>query len=92
MVGINAVFFVVLAIIAVLMCVWMWYDFINNNTYVLVDCVLYTIMFLAVVIVSVLCSIESWKDNDEDAIQHFNTNVSLVALIIAIIALVKGVG
>ena len=92
MASVNTMLFVALAAIAVITDVRMWIGFATNGTYALFDCILYTLMFAGVVIIAILCSVESWRDNDENAIQHFNTNVSLVALIIAIIALVRGVG
>ena len=39
-----------------------------------------------------LCQQESFQDKDSDAREHFNINVSLIALIVAIVALFKEVG
>lgn len=89
---INTMIFALFAVIAVFSCIGMWRNFISYNEYSLFDCITYTLMFIGVVIISVLCCVESWRDNDEAAIQYFNTNVSLVALIVALIAIVKEVG
>lgn len=92
MAAINTMIFVIFAVMAVFSCIGIWINFFYDNAYTWFDAVGYTLMFIGVVIISIMCSIESWRDNDNDAIQHFNTNVSLVALIVALIALAKGVG
>ena len=47
---------------------------------------------MSIIFVSICGGVEAWRDNDENAIMHFNTNVALVALIVALVALVKGAG
>jgi hypothetical protein len=63
-----------------------------SGTYQLFACIIATIVFALLITTNVLSAIEAWRDDDENAIMHFNTNVSLVALIIALIALFKEVG
>lgn len=81
-----------LALFAVLACVGMWIDFANEPVYELSTYIGNTALFVAITVVSVCCGIEAWRDDDENAIMHFNTNVALVALIVALVALVRGVG
>lgn len=79
-----------LAVFAVLACIGMWIEFKTALVHPLLEYIAYTVMFVGVIVVSVCCGIEAWKDDDENAIKHFNTNVALVALIVAFVALVKG--
>lgn len=88
----NATIPVLLALFAMLVCIGMWTEFATKPTRILFEYIAYTVMFIGIIIVCVCCSLEAWKDDDENAIMHFNTNVSLVALIVALVALLKGVG
>ena len=86
----NTMIPVLLALFAVLACVDMWIEFVNEPVHGLSTYIGNTALFIAIAVVSVCCGIEAWKDDDENAIMHFNTNVALVALIVALVALVKG--
>ena len=79
-----------IAIIVLFACIGMWIEYATEPAYGLFDYVAYTFMFIAIAVVSVACGIEAWKDDDENAIMHFNTNVALVALIVSLVALLKG--
>lgn len=83
---------VLLAIFSVISCIGIWQEYIIEPTHGLFYCIFYTILFAVVVIISFFYSYEAWKDDDENAIMHFNTNIALVALIVAMIALLKGLG
>lgn len=63
----------------------------TNNWQTVLIKIIFVIVFLAVAILMFLSIIESFKDNKKDVQNHFNTNVSFIAIIIAIIALLKGV-
>lgn len=89
MVVVNTIIPASLAVFSVLACIGMWLEFAKAGNPVIWDCIAYSVMFLAIVVVSVFCTIETWKDDDENAIMHFNTNVALVALIVSLIALLK---
>ena len=86
----NTMIPVLLALFAVLACVGMWIEFANAPVYELSTYIGNTALFIAIAVVSICCGIEAWKDDDENAIMHFNTNMALVALIVALVALVKG--
>ena len=86
---VNMILPVSLALFSVLACIGMWLDYATAATFGILDCIAYSVMFLAILLISVLYSIETWRD-DENAIMHFNTNVALVALIVSLVALVKG--
>ena len=57
-----------------------------------IGCIILTAILVFIGIYAFLCQQESFQDKDSDAREHFNINVSLIALIVAIIALFKGVG
>ena len=79
-----------LALFSVLGLIGMWFDYFNAATFGIWDTIAYSVMFVAIFLIALCCSIETWKDDDENAILHFNTNVALVALIVSLVALVKG--
>ena len=88
----NTMIPIIIAVFALLACIGVWTEFATEPKHSLLGYIVYTLMFIVVVIVSICCSVESWKDDDENAMQHFNSNVALVALIISFIAFMKGVG
>lgn len=79
-----------LALFSLLAFIGMWMEFVKEPTHSLPEYIIYTVIFVSIIVVSVCCGIEAWRDDDENAIMHFNTNVALVALIVALVALVKG--
>lgn len=87
--GINAVLYGVISLFSGLMAISVWVESIAVDTFAKV---LYTILFAFVTISCGACAAESMKDTDENAQQHFNTNITLIALIVALVALFKGVG
>ena len=89
---VNAIIPLFLATFVILACAGMWIEFATEPIYGLGTYIANTLLFSAIAVVSVCCGIEAWKDDDENAIMHFNTNVALVALIVALIALFKEVG
>ncbi len=88
----NTMIPIIVAVFALLACIVVWTEFATEPKHSLLGYIVYTLIFIVVVIVSICCSVESWKDDDENAMQHFNSNVALVALIISFIAFMKGVG
>ena len=89
---VNVCIPVLLAIFSVITCVGIWKEYFIDPVNGLFRCIFLTLLFIVVVIISICCSREAWKDDDENAIMHFNTNIALVALIVAMIALLKGLG
>lgn len=74
-------------------CVYIiWTETYGQPGIALWSCIIFTVLFIFIAIYAFLCQQETYKDKVTDVHEHFNTNISLVALIIAIIALVKGVG
>lgn len=48
------------------------------------------VFFLAVAVLMFVSMLESWKDTPKDVQNHFNTNMNLIALLVALIALCRG--
>lgn len=92
MVAVNTAIHVIIAIFIVIAFIVMWVNFSSDKTPRLFECIVYSILFIVIIAAQIFSAIESWKDDDENAIKHFNTNVALVALIVSLIALLKGVG
>ena len=67
-----------------------WHNFKPEN-YPLISCIILTIILVIVAVYAFLCQQESFDDDAADSREYFNTNVSLIALIIAFVALFKGV-
>lgn len=89
---INGVVYVGVAIFSVLTIVGMWVEYSQNAKHSLITNIVFSALFAVVGIYAFLSEQESFKDSAEDSQKYFNTNVSLIALIISIIALLKGVG
>ena len=83
----NAALYSVVSLLSGLMVIGVWMASIDADTFTKV---LYTILFTFVAVSCGACAAESMKDTDENAQQHFNTNITLIALIVALVALVKG--
>ena len=69
-----------------------WVQFFQNKIASVFDSIALTFSFAIVGFWTAACFLEALKDDREEAMSYFNTNVSLVALIVAIVALFKGVG
>lgn len=51
---------------------------------------IYTVVFAFTGVYSVACLCESWCDSDKRAQEHFNSNVALIAMVLALLQLLKG--
>ena len=92
MIVINTAIPITFILFAVIACFTIWHEFVTNGTYTVLTCIVASIFLALFIITNIVSAIEAWKDDDENAIKHFNTNVSLAALIIALIALLKEIG
>lgn len=66
-------------------------DSFQNGTVNLFGCIVVFLTSIPVLIFLFLTFRETLCDTEEEALSHFNTNISVVALIVALIALLKGV-
>ncbi len=90
--NINGAFYISISILSIFTTFGMWKDYAVNPKYDLATYIILTIVFIGIALYAFLCQQESLNDSAENSQQYFNTNISLIALIIALIALLKGVG
>ena len=68
-----------------------WKEFFAKQDTSLISCVVVTIILLFVGVYAFLCQQESFKEKESESFAHFNANISLIAMIIALVALFRGV-
>ena len=88
----NGIFYHGLSILLIYFIIKIWISFSKHEITSLISCIIFTVMFAVFSIVSFLCGQETFGDDYERSRSLFSTNVSLIALIIAIIALYKNIG
>lgn len=69
-----------------------WKEFFTNQDTSLISSIVITLILLFVGVYAFLCQQESFKEKESESFAHFNANISLIALLIAAVALFKGVG
>ena len=87
----NVIIYISVYLFAVICCYFMW-NVETQNTEELILKIALFLLFAILAIFMFLAEIESFKDTKNEAQKHFNTNLSFVSLIIALIALVGGMG
>lgn len=85
----NGSIYAVVYIFAVIMIYVVWSECYFNQTIPLVGCILFTFVLTFVGVYAFLCQQESHSDSESETITHFNTNIALFALIVAMIALFR---
>ena len=85
----NGILYHGLAIWLVLFIISVWAFYAKHMVTSLLGCILLTMFLALLAIVSFLCGQETMNDTYEKTVALFNTNISLLALIVAIIALFK---
>ena len=93
----NGILYAVMYAYVIREIIKMWQKYVSAGKPSLYMCIVYTVggaslavlLFLAQKMLK-LCTHTAMNDSKEDTITHFNTNIALVALIAAIVALVKG--
>lgn len=87
----NGMMYSLVYVVAVLSIdeIWKDYGMVQSS---LISSILGTIALIFIGIYAFLCQQESLGDDGETAMNHFNSNISLIALLIAMIAFFKGVG
>ena len=85
--GLNIALYVIAFIFSVLLIIALWSAGIES----LAAKAVYSLIFAFTGIYSVACFLESLQDSDKRAQEHFNSNVALIAMIIALLTLLKEV-
>ena len=88
----NGILYSGLYIIVLSNIVKMWIEYAKNGTPNLCMCILVSIVGVAISFLLFLAQQETTRDTDEEAFSHFNTTLAFAALIVALVALFKGVG
>ena len=86
----NGILYAVLYSYVIREIIEMWQNYASSGEPSLYMCIVYTIGGASLAVLLFLAHQETMNDSKEDTITHFNTNIALVALIAAIVALVKG--
>lgn len=88
----NGILYSGLCFIVLNNIVKMWMGYAKSGTPNLCMCILVSIVGVAIAILLFLAQQETTNDTDEEVFSHFNTTVAFAALIVALVALFKGVG
>ena len=72
-------------------CIYKIWTYYSLNQVTLFNAIALTLLFVFMGIYFFLCQQETLGDKQAEAREHFSINVSLVALIVSLIALFKGV-
>ena len=70
----------------------MWMEYAKSGLPNLFMCILMSAVGFAIAVLLFLAQQETTNDTDEEVFSHFNTTVAFAALIVALVALFKGVG
>lgn len=85
----NGVMYSTVYIVSGLFIYTVWTELHPKHNVSLVSCVVLTMVLVFVGAYSFLCQQESFQDKKSDIREHFNINISLIALIVAIVAFLK---
>ena len=88
----NTVLPAVVALIALMAGIGMCMEIFTDPVHSVLFYFVFAVSFIIVISVSICCAIEAWNDREEAAIQHFNSNIALAALVVSLVALLQGVG
>lgn len=83
----NMIFYTLLGCLFLAFSVSILHNSLIDNVF---SCIMVSVLMFLLFLVSIKSTFESSKDKEAEAYNHFNTNVSLVALIVALVALFKG--
>ena len=89
MAGANAAVFVAIIGFCMAACIGMWINYMPTDNFWFYIGV--SFLFGIIILYAGGCFYECIMDSDVEAQQYFNTNIALVALIVALISLGKGV-
>lgn len=86
----NGILYAVMSAYVIREIIKMWQKYVSAGKPSLYMCIVYTVGGASLAVLLFLAHQETMNDSKEDTITHFNTIIALVALIAAIVALVKG--
>lgn len=83
----NGLVYMGLAYFVISSIVRMWFDYAQQNEPSLTFCIVVTTFGAALTILLFISQQETCYDSDDEVLNHFNSNIGLVALIISLVAL-----
>ena len=86
----NGIVYLSLASYLVYQIVQMWFNYAAQQTPSLWMCIVATLFGIALTILLFISQQETCNDSDDEVLNHFNSSISFVALIISLVALLKG--
>ena len=88
----NGILYIGLCFVVLNNIIKMWIEHAKSGTPTLLMCILMSIVSIAIAILLFLAQQETTNDTDEEVFSHFNATLAFTALIVALVALFKGVG
>ena len=92
----KSIFNMTVSVVAVLVLIGViisiWSQPVLKEMLTVFESILITVVLASFALLHIFSAIECWKDDDENAIATFNNNIAILALIVALVALFKGVG
>lgn len=86
--NINGMIFITISIFSVLFIIGTWTAYYNGTISSIPLCIIITVLCGFIAIFSFLCQQETFNDGAEETMTYFSANISLVALVVAIMALI----
>ena len=69
-----------------------WAEVYTKQENSLIGCLVLSIVLAFIGVYAFLCQQESFRDKESETLEYFNVNISLIALVVALVALFKEVG
>ena len=88
----NGAIYSVVYVFSVICIYTTWAESYMKQNAPLIGCIILSVMLFFIGIYAFCCQQETHHDGISDAREHFNINISLIALIVSIVALFKEVG
>ncbi len=86
--SLNGIMYIAIASFSVIVIIKVWKDYLFTDLSALLLRIIMTVALAIIAILLFLAQQESLDDNNEDAHKFFSTNISLISLVIAVLALV----
>ena len=88
----NGILYSGLCFLVIYNIVKMWVEYVKSGLPNLFMCIVMSLVGVAIAVLLFLAQQETTNDTDEEVFAHFNTTLAFAALIVALVALFKGVG
>lgn len=82
----NRVVYDAITTVCILLVICVWNLYAHENAYSLLQSIIFSLLFVILGVFSFLCSLETQDDDYSISVPLFNLNVSLVAMVVAMIS------